>query len=245
RLPWRRGDGALALDARGVQAGVALDSVHVDASGAIENLQVDAHAQGEIGTLDLSGSARRNGANWQGTLASLRLAPAKGASWQLQSSAQYAQRGSGWTLSRSCFAASDGGSLCASADWPRSGLAVEGQGLPLSLAEPYLPGRGDGRPWVLRGEIALDGALRPAGNAWQGHFDVTSADGGVRLSRRSRRDVIGYSNLRLDADFSPQRIEATLASGFNGDGRIDARVATGWSADAPLSGSFDIDTDQL
>src|SRR5690606_16643687 len=110
---------------------------------------------------------------------------------------------------------------------------------------PYLPERADGRPWVLRGEIALDGTLRPAGNAWQGKVDVTSTDGGVRLSRRSRNDVIGYSNLHLDADFDPQRIEATLASGFNGDGRIDARVATGWNADAPLSGSFDIDTDQL
>src|SRR5690606_6239463 len=189
--------------------------------------------------------ARRNGANWQGTLASLRLAPTKGASWQLQSPAQYAQRGSGWTLSQSCFTGSDGGSLCASADWPRGGLAVQGQGLPLSLAEPYLPERADGRPWVLRGEIALDGTLRPAGNAWQGKVDVTSPDGGVRLSRRSRNDVIGYSNLRLDADFNPQRIEATLASGFNGDGRIDARVATGWNADAPLSGTFDINTDQL
>src|SRR5690606_26483398 len=117
RLPWRGSGGALALEASGVQAGVALDSVHVDAGGAVENLQLDARAQGEIGALDLSGSARRNGANWQGTLASLRLAPTKGASWQLQSPAQYAQRGSGWTLSQSCFTGSDGGSLCASADW--------------------------------------------------------------------------------------------------------------------------------
>src|SRR3546814_1665543 len=73
----------------------------------------DATARGGIGALDLSGSARRNGANWQGTLASLDLAPAKGATWHLQSPARYAQRGSNWTLSQSCFAASDGGALCA------------------------------------------------------------------------------------------------------------------------------------
>ncbi|GAA3913426.1 translocation/assembly module TamB domain-containing protein [Luteimonas lutimaris] len=244
-LPWRNGNGALALEAQGVQAGVALDSVQVDARGAVEDLQLDARARGEIGALDLSGSAEKRGANWQGTLASLQLAPAKGAFWRLQSPAQYAQRGSAWTLSRSCFAASDGGALCASADWPRNGLSVEGQGLPLSLAEPYLPERGDSRPWVLRGEIALDGTLRPAGGAWQGHFNVTSADGGLRLSQRSRRDVIGYSNLALEASFDPQRIEATLASGFNGDGRIDARVATGWSPDAAMSGALDINTDDL
>ncbi|MFC3716114.1 translocation/assembly module TamB domain-containing protein [Luteimonas soli] len=245
RLPWHRGNGALALSAQGVNAGVALDSVQVDARGAVEDLQLDATARGEIGALDLSGSARRNGANWQGTLASLNLAPAKGATWRLQSPARYAQRGGSWTLSQSCFAASDGGALCASADWPRGGLAVEGHGLPLSLAAPYLPDRGDGRPWVLRGEIALDGRLRPAGNAWQGDVTVTSADGGLRMSQRARRDVIGYSNLSLAANFNPQRIEATLASAFNGDGRIDARLSTGWNPGSPLSGAVDLATDQL
>src|SRR3546814_8323535 len=78
---------------------------------------LDATARGGVGALDLSGSARKEGANWQGTLASLDLAPAKGATWHLQSPARYAQRGSNWTLSQSCFAASDGGALCASANW--------------------------------------------------------------------------------------------------------------------------------
>ncbi|HVI59446.1 MAG TPA: translocation/assembly module TamB domain-containing protein [Luteimonas sp.] len=245
RLPWRGGSGALALSARGVRAGVALDSVQVDARGAVENLRLDAHARGEIGALDLAGSAQKRGANWQGTLASLRLAPAKGAAWQLQAPARYAQRGGGWTLSRSCFAASDGGALCASADWPRRGLAVDGHGLPLSLAVPYLPEREDGRPWVLRGEIAIDGQLRPAGNAWQGSVKVTSADGGLRMSQRSRRDVIGYGNLVLEADFNPLRIDATLSSALNGDGHVDARVTTGWDAYAPLTGALDVDTDEL
>jgi translocation and assembly module TamB len=245
RLPWHRGNGALALSAQGVNAGVALDSVRIDATGAVEDLQLDASARGGIGALDLAGSAQKNGANWQGTLASLQLAPAKGATWRLQSPARYAQRGRNWTLSQSCFAATDGGSLCASADWPRRGLAVEGRGLPLSLATPYLPEREAGRPWILRGEIALDGQLRPAGNAWQGSLKVSSADGGLRTSQRSRRDVIGYGNLVLDADFNPQRINATLSSALNGDGRIDARVATGWDGNAPLTGEVDIDTDEL
>src|SRR3546814_17942361 len=65
-------------------------------------------------------------------------------------------------------------------------------GLPLSLAAPYRPERSDGRPWVLRGEIAIDGRLRPVGNAWQGDVTVTAADGGLRLSPHARRDVIGY-----------------------------------------------------
>ena len=47
--------------------------------------------------------------------------------------------------------------------------------------------------------------LRPAGNAWQGNVKLTSANGGLRLSERSRRDVISYGNLSLDADFNPLR----------------------------------------
>src|SRR3546814_16741260 len=89
-------------------------------------------------------------------------------------------------------------------------------GLPLSLAAPYLPERSDGRPWVLRGEIAIDGRLRPVGNAWQGDVTVTAADGGLRLSPHARRDVIGYSNLSLAAAFNPQRIEATPTIASNG-----------------------------
>ena len=58
------------------------------------------------------------------------------AGWRLQAPAQYAQNGSNWTLSRSCFASSSGGSLCATADWPRHGLDVTGSGVTLSLAEP-------------------------------------------------------------------------------------------------------------
>src|SRR3546814_14285368 len=92
--------GTLALSAQGVNAGVALDSVQVDATGAVEDLQLDATARGGVGALDLSGSTRKEGANWQGTLASLDLAPAKGATWHLQSPARSAQRGSNWKIGR-------------------------------------------------------------------------------------------------------------------------------------------------
>src|SRR3546814_13137535 len=44
---------------------------------------------------------------------------------------------------------------------------------------------------------------------------------------------------------SPQRIEATLASAFNGDGRVDAQLSTGWNPGSPLSGEVDLATDQL
>ena len=250
RLPWTGSGGNLALRAQGLVAGMAFDSLRLDARGAVENLQFDGEAQGAAGRLALGGSALRRGANWSGTLQSLQFDPARGANWRLTAPARYAQAsspgaGSAWTLSRSCFASSQGGSLCADAQWPGRGLALTGEGLPLSLAEAYLPEPQDGRRWLLNGEIALDARVRPAGNAWAGTARVRSATGGLRMSARARNDLVGYRNLQLDADFDAQRIRATLASGLSDGGRVDARVATGWDDGAPLAGEVGIDTQEL
>ena len=247
RLPWRRGDGALSLDAQDVVAGLALDAVRVEARGAIERLQLEGEARSaDVGSLALSGNADRNASGWQGTLSALRFAPSLGPAWQLQAPARFAQAGDRITLSRSCFVAEGGaGALCAVADWPRQGLSVDGQGLPLSLLSVYLPEREGGRPWIVRGNVDIDAQVRPAGNAWRGRIALASAEGGLRNSERSRRDFIGYRDLRLLAEFDPSRIEATLATAFNDDGRIDARVATGWDAYSPLDGEIAVNTDEI
>ncbi|GAB3338478.1 translocation/assembly module TamB domain-containing protein [Marilutibacter aestuarii] len=245
RLPWRRGEGALALRASGLEAGVALDHVRVDARGAVEALSLDAEAQGDIGQLALAGQARKQGNAWQGELARLRLAPARGAQWQLQQAAGFRWDGGNGRLDPACLASSAGGRLCANADWPRRGLSVQGEALPLLLIEPYLPERGDGRPWVMRGEVALDAQLRPAGNAWQGHVELSSPSGGFKFRERAQREPFNYSDLSLSAQFDPTRIEATLDSTINQSGRLAARLQTGWDAYAPLSGSADFNIDEL
>ncbi|MCF7221744.1 translocation/assembly module TamB domain-containing protein [Marilutibacter chinensis] len=245
RLPWRGGNGELALRAGGLQLGVVLDSVRVDARGAVEALALDADVQGEIGTLALSGEMDKRGAAWRGRLDSLRLAPTRGASWQLQQPVAFGWDGRNGQLEHGCFASSAGGALCMQADWPRRGVSVDGDGLPLSLIETYLPERADGRPWFLRGEIAIDAQLRPAGNAWQGELRVTSASGGARFRRRGGNEPLNYRDLRLDARFDPRRIEATLASVINEDGRLDARLSTGWDDYAPLDGELSFNIDEL
>ena len=252
KLPWRRSTGSgraggsLAITAQGLDAGIAFDSLRLNAKGAVENLRIDGDARSGLGVLDFAGSATRRGGNWQGALEALQLAPVKGPAWRLQSPARYAQNGRNWTLSQSCFASSGGGSLCANADWPRRGLTLRGEQLPLTLLTPYLPDlEDDRRAWLLNGNLSLDAQVRPAGNAWIGNAHVRSAAGGLRLRARARRDLIAYDNLQLDATFSPQRIEVTLGAGLNQDGRIDARIATGWDAYAPLSGEIALDTDEL
>ncbi|KRD31388.1 pathogenicity protein [Lysobacter sp. Root916] len=245
RLPWTGRGGAIEVRASGLDVGLPMDSVAIDARGAVESLQLQGNARGEIGTLELSGHADKRGATWQGALATLQLAPSKGASWRLQQAAQFRWDGKNGALSNACLASSGGGSLCANADWPRRGLDVKGQGLPLTLAQPYLPERADKRPWVLRGEIAIDGELRPVGNAWRGQATVTSAGGGMKFSERARREPVRYSNLSLRASFDPRRIEADLDAVVNDDGRLDARIATGWDAYSPLEGDIALNTDEL
>jgi translocation and assembly module TamB len=97
----------------------------------------------------------------------------------------------------------------------------------------------------LRGTLDIDGQLRPAGNAWQGQLAIISAEGGMRNSERSRRDIVGYRDLVLQADFTPARIQATLRTTFNDSGRVDARLATGWDAYSPLDGEVSLDIDEL
>ncbi|MDI1252328.1 translocation/assembly module TamB domain-containing protein [Thermomonas sp.] len=245
KLPWRNGNGLLLVDASGLALGLPLDSLRIHARGAVERLQLEGSAKGDIGTLALTGSANKQGTRWQGALASLRLALDKGATWALQDTARWSWDGSNGSLSSSCLAADSGGTLCADADWPRRGLDVQGNGLPLALLKPYLPDRSDGRPWYLSGEVALIAHLQPAGNAWRGNLSLTSANGGVRNTARAKRDLVGYRDLKLDATFNPQKIEANLAAGLNTKGHIDAHIVTGWDDYAPLDGTLRLDTDEL
>lgn len=245
RLPWRGRNGALAIRASGVEAGTVIDTLTLDARGAVEDLQLQGEARSEIGTLALSGNASKRGNTWQGALVSLQLAPVKGAQWQLRQAAQFRWDGTSGALSNACLASSGGGSLCANADWPRRGLEVRGEALPLTLLLPYLPERSDRRPWILRGDIGIDAQLRPVGNTWRGSAHVTSASGGMKFSERSRTEVVRYGGLDLRATFDPQRLTAELHSTLNDDGRVDARVATGWDAYAPLAGEIGIDTDEI
>jgi len=245
RLPWKAGNGVLSLDAQGLQLGLPFAELHANLRGAVERLRFDAEARGDIGAIALDGDANRQGARWQGTLSTLRFDPAKGAQWALQQATRWSWDGRSGALSRACLASNAGGHLCADADWPRRGLNLRGEALPLALVVPYLPERQDGRPWLLNGEVALDARVVPAGNAWRGTATLASANGGLRNSARARRDFVGYRDLKLDASFDPQHVEAKLGAIFNGDGRIDARVATGWDAYAPLSGEVKVNTDEL
>ena len=244
QLPWRGSNGQLAVRGSAVAVGMVLDTVRLDARGAVENLQFDGDASNTMGSVSLAGTAVRRGANWQGSLDALQLTPSKGSSWRLQEAARYTQNGSAFTLTPACLAASGGGALCAEANWPRQGLQLRADALPLTLLQPWMP-PANGRPLTLRGEIKLDAFIKPAGKAWLGEVHLSSLDGGLKMGNNARGEIVRYDNFTFDAEFNPQTIKARLGTGFKGDGYVDATVATGWDEFAPLKGDIYFNNSRL
>ncbi len=254
RLPWQSGkDGALSIEARGVDAGLAFDHLRMVAHGAVQSLNIEADADSAQGAFVLTGSAAQHNGQWQGVIQTLRFAPKTGAAWRLQTPARFAQGGTGnthWQLTSTCFANenSNGGSLCASADFPTR-VDVHGTQLPLALLGPYLPQREDRKQWLLSGTVDLDAQIHPRGAGWQGNAQLHSMTGGLTLTEGARkssaRELLGYRGLNITAQFDAQGIDATLDSALHPNGRVKARILSGWNADARLSGDIDIDTREL
>ncbi len=236
-LPWRGDNGALALQGRNVNVGMLLESLDVEARGGISNLSLSARTHNDMGAIDLQGDVRQQGGQWRGQLASLRIAPVKGDAWALRAPAGFVVNGGSFSLADTCLGAATGGALCMQANWPREGLTVRGDTLPLALVQPWLPPT-SGRRIHLRGEITLDAQIRPRGNAWEGHVEVRSPEGGVRLGDNARGELVRYDQFSVKLDMTPARIDGFLGMGFQGDGFVNARVQTGWDASAPLTGEL-------
>ncbi len=237
RLPWRGNSGELQVRGSQVDVGMVLDELRLDARGAVENLRVEGDARNAMGAIALAGTAQQRGGHWQGTLDALRVAPSKGGPWTLQQSAKFSVRGAAFTLSDACLGNTGGGALCAKADWPRQGLSVHADALPLTLIHPWLP-QNNGRPLILRGNLALDANVRPRGAAWEGQIHLASLEGGLKLGNNARGEIITYDNFTFDTQFNPQRIQARLGTGFKGNGYVDATVNTGWDEFSPMKGDL-------
>jgi translocation and assembly module TamB len=250
RLPWRAGSqGALTVAGSEVDAGLVLREVRLRAEGAVEALRIDGDAETEFGSVALDGALTRRGTGWEGRFDALRLAPTQGPAWTLQAPARFEATpvANGWRLKlpTSCFAATDPAlRLCADIDWPQR-ADVRGEALPLNLLAPYLPEPQRGRRWNVRGTVDLDARLRPQGNTWRGEAQLRSAAAALALDARGRDEVFAVRDLRLDARFDPHRFDAELAAALAPDGRVSARIDSGWDADAPLRGEVDVDTRAL
>jgi len=248
RLPWRGDGGDLLLQGSALEVGIPLQRVRVHARGAVANLQLEAEVDSpEAASIALDGTLRQRGQAWEGTLAQLRIDPVLGDTWTLQAPATFAINGPRYQLQPACLATGSGdasATLCAEADWPRQGLSVRSERLPLALVHDWLP-RNEGRAILLRGDLSLDAQLRPQGNRWTGQVRVASPEGGLRLGDRTRREILRYDQFSIDMSFDPQAIQGRLGVGFQGDGYVDASFDTGWDDGSALTGNLYMYMSQL
>src|SRR5690606_14354739 len=157
RLPWHGSNGDLRLQARDLEAGLAIQRADVHARGALSALQLEAEVDSEqAARLTLAGQLRQRGNGWQGTLEQLQATPVRGGTWALQAPAAFSQAPGRFQLQPACLSTRGGdgdASLCAQADWPRQGVQVSSERLPLTLVHPWLP-KNEGRSLVLRGDLS-------------------------------------------------------------------------------------------
>ncbi|MEO5595930.1 MAG: translocation/assembly module TamB domain-containing protein [Lysobacteraceae bacterium] len=238
RLPAHGGQGALQLDAQGLQGLAGIERVHAQINGSLDALRLDANAVGSVGTIAIAGQGQQQGNGWRGRIASLHYTPPRGVAWNLTAPANFAYASNAIKLDRACLDAVGGGALCVDADWPRS-ANISGRGLPLALANPWLQ-QTDIAPRA-HGSLDLDAHFAAARNGWTGNATLKSAQGGIRLGADRQRDLLGYTNLVGQLSLDGRRVQLQLRSDLSAGGTIAAHIETGLTNSAPLSGTLALD----
>ena len=243
-LPASGRDGDLRLAAAGVSlAGEKFDRGSLALTGSVAAFHARLSLAGEVGSVDAAATAAGQGQQWRGRIEELEVAPRRGPAWRLQSAAGYRYEAGNMQLDHACLLPSTaGGQLCAQAQGTHA--AISGSGLPLMLAEPWLPDNALAlRPF---GEVDFDGQFaREAGGAWSGHAQLRSASGGLRIIPELPHDVFNYSDLLLDLKLQQAQLTLTLAARLPKAGTISGHLETGLSATAPLRGELHLDVRQL
>jgi len=244
RLPANGRDGELHLSAGDVKfAGESFERATLTLAGSVAAFRAKAHLAGEIGSLDAEASAAGKGAQWQGRIAQLRMAPRRGPAWHLQAESGFRYQSGELQLDRACLVPSNaGGQLCAQASGRRA--TISGAGLPLTMLEAWLPETAlNLRPF---GELDFDGEFaREGGGDWGGNAQLRSRSGGLRINPQSPQEIFNYSDLQLDLHLGQALLSLELAARLAQGGSISGKARTSLSATAPLEGELHLDIGQL
>ncbi|PZO08029.1 MAG: pathogenicity protein [Lysobacteraceae bacterium] len=227
-----------------VLSGLALDRLSLRGSGSLAALQLDAQAAGEQGELELAGRIGRSGQQWRGRLGQLRLAARNAPELVLESGADFEIGPGVLRLQRSCLVAKDSaGRLCIAASG--SSISVQGESLPLALAQPWLAadqGLELGIDGTLDATVDLD---RGRDGRWRGDGRIVSQRGALHLAEDLEREVFGYRDLALAVQVEGDAITGTLQAVLAEEGSVSARVRTGLADSAALDGELTLDVRNL
>ena len=243
RLPDAPARGQLDARLRGLElAGQAFDRAELHLQGNRRAFELRGDLAGAVGLLQFAGQARHDGAHWRGQLARLRVAPARGAGWSLQGPTDWGYGDQGLTFGRACLRQEDGpGQACG--ELANDVATVSGQALRIGLVEPWLgAGLADYESY---GTVGFDGRLVRSGQDWSGHLQLQSDAGGVRLRAAPDTPLLAYRDLTLRLEVRDSRLQARGGAQLSGGGELRLRAEGGLDADAPLSGTLELDVRNL
>ncbi|AOU98538.1 hypothetical protein BI364_11745 [Acidihalobacter yilgarnensis] len=235
------------LDIRDLhRAGIDLKQVIFSADGQPARMQLTLSAVASAGRLDarLSGGIKPGSARWDGRLLQFDLQPRKGSGWRLRAPAALRLTRHEIDISPTCLEPDGNPSahLCLNLKFAPSGINLHSdwQQLPLAMLDPWLPAavRISGN---LSGHADLKGPL----NALKGQLSASAPDGHLELTRSTgtRRYALVLSRLALD--LHAQQLALMLNAGLPDGGKLDVRLDTGLSPQAPLNGRIGLNLPKL
>ena len=244
-LPVRGDAGAFEVSGEGLQlAGLALDRLDLRGTGSLARMQLQGAAAGELGELSLAGELARSGAEWRGRFEQLRLAAKQAPVLTLENGAAFRYGPNMLQLERSCLVAETmSGRLCLTAQG--NSLTVEGEALPLALAQPWLS---PDEALVLQVDGSLDlraDLQRGRDGAWRGEGRLDSARGALRLDEDLEREVFAYTDLAVQLRLDGDRLDGDLNAALADDGQVRARLRTGLADSAAMDGELQLDVRDL
>lgn len=244
-LPGSGKNGQMHVSASAISiAGQALQQFDAQLSGSIADVRAQADAVFDYGKLKIDISAAGANSNWKGMLRSLQFAPRLGEAWTLQAPANYQLANGSIRLDKTCLRTGNTAQLCANANGNSGHL--EGRELPLSLLDPWLGESMPDQNYRPFGVVNLDGDFaRNKSGAWNGDVTLRSASGGLRLATNTERDVVGYSDLKLDLKLQSDSIDVHLSAQLPEQGSISGDLKSGFNEFSPVNGRLALDVHQL
>ncbi len=217
--------GDLALDAGRLAAGgLTFRRVTLRGHGNAANHAIQLDANGRQVSLGMSVKGHLKGQDWTGTLASLRIKPAKLPSWSLQQPSRLTWSQGNASISQTCLTAGEP-RMCVTAKRRAAGaLTADFQigKVPLKLITAAL-----GKDLPIRSQGTIDGQghiERSAAGALTGTVNVTSQQGRIRYADRAAAPLLAYRDLAINATLGPDTQHLTANVDLDKGGHLGADI---------------------
>ena len=236
----------VAANAQGVVFGsLSVDEMAANFVGTASEHQVSLSANRLGHSVEMAAAGGLQEETWRGLLQDLALRNSDGSQWAQDDAVSVAVTPELLTIERFCLRNSDSlGNFCAEINRDTDAAIharVDGTALPLETLAIVIPERLEPN-----GSLSINGDLRFADGTIDGDVEVAVQDGSLSTEYAGETLSTDFT-ARGAAQLSDNRLTSSLDVKLDGLGGVEggASLPDIFNADAPLSGTFDIDVDDL